>query len=86
MGYKTSRVVLYDSILDEEHQRAMEEARRISSMLGLEMEVVVAKRWGLFGRILSSLGLAGSGHPAIVVSPSYGAFSCGSSQAAARAR
>ena len=70
VGHRTDRIVLYDSRLDEEHQRALEEAQRISRMLCLDLEVVPSTRWGLFGRILASLGLGGLGRPTIMVSPS----------------
>ena len=75
LGTATDRLIRYDRFLDEEHQTAVEKARRISDDLGLDLEIVDLGRQGFFGRLLSSLGLGGRGGPTIVVSPSYGASS-----------
>lgn len=69
MGTRSNRVILYGSVLDEGHRRAIEEGQRLSCDLGLELEVVDASKKGLFGRVRSSLGLGGAGGPTLVVSP-----------------
>jgi len=69
IGSRTDRMVVFDSRLDEAHRRAINEGRRLSCALGLELEVIdSAKRGGLRG-VLSYLG-GRSGGPTIVVSPS----------------
>jgi hypothetical protein len=79
LGYQTNRITLYGRELDAEHQRAVEEARRISDLLGHEIEVVHSGKWGLLGRVLSSLGFDGFGRPSIEVSPACPACSSPSS-------
>ncbi len=73
MGSRTNRVVLYDYVLDGEQTRAIEEGRRLSCNLGLELEVVDRSQMGLFRRVLSSFGRNASSHPMVVVSPSISA-------------
>jgi hypothetical protein len=65
----TSRQVLYDYVLDEDHQRAIEEARRLAGNLCLDLEVVDSGRQGFLGRLASSLGRRATGNPTVVVSP-----------------
>lgn len=67
MGTKTSRLVVYDYVLDEEHRRAIEEGRRLSSNLGLDLEVIDTSRRGGFGRALSSLRFWGIQGPRLLV-------------------
>jgi hypothetical protein len=69
IGMQTRRAVLYDRSLDTEHQKAIEEGRRLSDSLGGHLEVVDASKSGLFGRVLASLGRRELDRPAIVVAP-----------------
>jgi len=66
MGTETSRLIVYDYILDEEHRRAVEEGKRLSSSMGLDLEVVDASRRGVFGRAFSSF-LSRSRGPQLLV-------------------
>ena len=68
-GFQTRRAVIYESVLDDEHRRAIEEGDRLACNLGLELEVIDQSRFGLFRRVLSSLGRDGSGNVGVVVSP-----------------
>lgn len=86
LGYRTDRITIYGPKLDGEQQRAVEEARRISSMLGLEIEVVHSGKWGFLGRVLSSLGFDGFGRPSIEVSPAFDACCSSPSSSYLRAR
>ena len=61
--------VLYDYVLDEDHQKAIKEARKLASNLCLDLEVIDSGRQGFFGRLLSSLGRRGAGNPTVEVSP-----------------
>jgi len=69
IGLQTRRAVLYDTSLDTTHRKAIEEGRRLSDTLGLQLEVVDASKSGLFDRVLAMLGRNGLDHPAIVVAP-----------------
>jgi hypothetical protein len=68
-GTKTNRRILYDYVLDEDHQKTIEEAHKLACSLGLPLEIVDSGRQGFFGRLLSSLGRGGVGNPTVVVSP-----------------
>jgi len=70
IGLQTRRAVLYDTSLDATHRKAIEEGRRLSDTLGLQLEVVDASKSGLFARVLAMLGRNGLDHPAVVVAPS----------------
>jgi hypothetical protein len=69
VGTRSSRLVVYDYTLDEQHRRAVEEGQRIACNLGLELEVVDRSRSGLFARVLSSLGGRSRGGLKMVVTP-----------------
>ena len=66
---RTDRRVLYDYVLDDDHQKAIEEARKLARALSLDLEIVDSARRGFFGRLLGSLGRGGAGNPTIEVSP-----------------
>ena len=70
MGTRLTRQVLYRYILDDDHQRTIDEASRLARRLCLDLEVVDSGRQGFFGRLLSSLVRRGASAPTIVVSPS----------------
>ncbi len=86
MGSKTHRVVLYDYILDGDQKKAVDEGRRLSCDLGLELEVVDRSQMGLLKRMLSSFGRNGSSYPMVVVSPSSIAAPSNPSSALTRGR
>jgi len=69
MATTTDHKVLYDFVLDEEHQRAIEEARKLAGSLCLDLEVIDSGRQGFIARLLSHLGRGGAGNPTIEVSP-----------------
>ena len=69
VGMHTRRVVLYGTSLDTEHQKAIEEGRRLSETLGLPLEIVDASKSGFFERIRGLFGWRGLDRPAIVVAP-----------------
>ena len=69
VGSTTSRVVLYDTHLDESHKKAIRESRRLSCKLGLELEVVDASKAGPLGRLLSLVRRGASQRPAFLVAP-----------------
>jgi len=64
-GYATQAVV-FGSILDESDVRAVEEARRVSCRLGLELEVVDRSKLGALGKLLFAFG----GAPSISITTS----------------
>lgn len=69
LGTTRNSLTLYDSSLDDNHRKAIEEGRKLACNLGLGLEVVDASTSGLFRRIRSSLRLSGSSLPSLVVSP-----------------
>lgn len=69
VGARRNRLVLYGSVLDEQHRRAIEEGDRISRSLGLQLEIVDASKQGILRRLLSSLGRATPHGPTLVVAP-----------------
>jgi len=81
MGTVRNRQVLYRYVLDEDHQRTIEEASELARRLCLELEVVDSGKQGLLGRLLSSLGRRGARNPTIVVSPTVSAMNPDSSPA-----
>ncbi len=75
LGSVPSRLVLYGTSLDEEHQHAIDEAQKLACNLGLGLEVVDESRSGLLGRFMSRIGLSDSRSPTVVVSPAPTAVS-----------
>jgi len=69
MGTRMNRRVVYDYVLDEDHQRTIAEARKLARSLCLDLEVVDSGKQGLFRRLLSSFGRRGVNAPSVVVSP-----------------
>jgi len=70
MGTRRGRLVTYDDVLDDAHKKAIEEGRRLSCSLGLDLEVVDRSKAGPFRRLLSLLSEDGSARINVVVSPS----------------
>jgi hypothetical protein len=66
---RSNRIVLYDYVLDEDHKRAIEEGRRLSRRLGLELVVVDVSKQGVLRRMLTSLDFGASRGPTLVVAP-----------------
>ena len=69
MGTRVTRNVMYRYVLDEDHQRTIEEASKLASRLCLDLEVVDSGKQGLLARLLSSLGRRGGSNTTVVVSP-----------------
>lgn len=69
IGSTTSRVVQYGLELDETHQQAISEGRRLSCRLGLDLEVVDVSKLGLFRRLLSLVRWGISNQPAFLLAP-----------------
>lgn len=84
IGMARNRRVVYDHVLDDEHRRAIEAGRKLSSDLGIELEVIDAGRRNVLGRVLSSLGL-GSNSPSLQVT-SHGAVGQSPAQITATSR
>ena len=84
LGAKRDRVILYDYVLDGEHERAVQEAQKISSRLGVELEVIDSGKRGFLKTLLSSLRLGRFRRPTIVVSPPLEAACSEVSQTLAR--
>jgi len=70
MGTRRNRLVTYDDVLDDAHKKAIEEGRRLSCDLGLDLEVVDAARRGILGRVRSSLGRGHGRGPTLEITPS----------------
>jgi len=72
LGSSTSRVVLFDSRLDESQRTAIKEGRRLSRRLGLDLEVVDASKSNPFRRLLSLVRRGDSPEPDFLVAPQAG--------------
>jgi len=81
MGTRRSRQVVYKYVLNEDHQRTIEEASELARRLCLDLEVVDSGRQGLLDRLLSSLGRRGTSNPTVVVSPSAASMNSDSAPA-----
>ncbi len=68
-GAGLERGVVFESVLDDEHRKAIEEGRRLACSLGLALEVVDQSKLGLFRRMLSSLRGSEPAGVSVVVSP-----------------
>ncbi len=68
IGSQPHRLVLYGTRLDDEHSRAIEEAKKLASSLGMGLEVIDESRSGFFSRFLARLG--GNGRSPAVRVPS----------------
>jgi hypothetical protein len=69
IGTTRNRVVLYDSRLNDEQIRAIDEGQRVSRDLGLRLEVVDRSKSNFKTRIRSFLGFADSRRPELLVTP-----------------
>jgi hypothetical protein len=69
VGSTASRVVLYDTRMDETYRAAISEGRRLSRRLGLDLEVVDVSKLSLFRRLLSLVRWGTSDQPAFLVAP-----------------
>lgn len=65
---RRERVVVYESVLDEDQRRAVDEGHRLACNLGLELEVIDESKRSIFKRLWSSFGRSSSGIPGVVVS------------------
>ena len=64
-----TQAVLYEDALEGAHLRAIEEARRVSCDLGLELEVVDLAKLSPLGRLLDGLIRGFAASPSIEISP-----------------
>jgi hypothetical protein len=69
-GLRRERVVVYESVLDDEQRRAIDEGQRLARNLGLELEVVDESKFGLLKRVRSSLGGISPRSFGVTISPS----------------
>jgi hypothetical protein len=72
LGLGASRVVLFESMLDDADRTAIKEGRRLSRRLGLDLEVVDASRSNPFRRLLSLVRRGDSPEPDFLVAPQAG--------------
>jgi len=79
MGTRMNRQVLYRYVLDEDHERTIEEASKLARRLCLDLEVIDSGKQGLVGRLMSSLGRRSASNPTVVVSPPAAAIASDSS-------
>ena len=70
-GTPAVRGVVFESVLGEDHLKAIEEGHRIACSLGLELEVIDRAKSGLLGRMKSAFGLGGADAPDVVISPTH---------------
>jgi hypothetical protein len=75
LGGDGGRVVLYESILDDEHKRAVEEGKRLADQLGLELEIIDESKSSLIKRALASFGRRLQSSK-LVITPSYSPMGC----------
>ena len=76
---RTDHKVLYDYVLDEDHQRAIDEAKKLARSLCLGLEVIDSGKQGFFTRLFSSLGQGGTRNPTVELSPPAMPLASGSS-------
>ena len=69
LGSTVSHAVLFATQLDESQAEAVRESRRLSSRLGLDLEVIDASKSGPLRRLLSFVRGAAPRQPAFLVSP-----------------
>jgi hypothetical protein len=70
MGTRRNRLVVYDFVLDEEHNRAIQAGQKLACNLGLELEIIDAGKRSILGRVLSLLGRGRGGGPTLEITPS----------------
>jgi electron transfer flavoprotein alpha/beta subunit len=68
-GVDSRQVVIYDTRLDPSHLRAVEEARRLSRDLGMELKVVDLSSSNPIMRLVSALAGRGARNPSLILSP-----------------
>jgi hypothetical protein len=68
---RLGRSVVYGSRLDEEHQRAIEDGRRMADQLGLKLEIVDLSRVNALRRALAAIGSRFDQSPRLMVTQSY---------------
>ena len=71
VGTVRNRVVRYESRLDEEHLKAIEEGKKLADQMGLELEVIDGSRWNLFRRALFPFTRGRPPPPKLVITPTY---------------
>ena len=71
MSTPSVRAVEYESKLDEENLKAIEDARRIADQMGLRLEILDESRSGLITRALAALRRGFAPSPKLVITPAY---------------
>ena len=66
------RSVTYESRLDDEHLKAVEEGRRLAMQMGLPLEVIDESKASLLRRVITSSHRS-PGSPMLVITPAYAA-------------
>jgi hypothetical protein len=67
VGSERSSAVVYEPSYDSSHERAIEEGRKLSSDLGLGLEVVDKSRWNPVRRLVSALATGSARRPTLVL-------------------
>ncbi|HXY56764.1 MAG TPA: hypothetical protein VEH01_04030 [Nitrososphaerales archaeon] len=70
MGSRRNRLVVYEDVLDGAHRKAIEEGEKLSSSLGIDLEIVDRSKSGFLRRVLSNLSGGSSARINVVVCPS----------------
>ena len=72
VGTQTSQAVLYENSFDDSHLRAIEEAKKLSCNIGLDLEVVDRSTWNPLRRVVSALLSRHATSPSVVLTPLSG--------------
>ncbi len=70
-SYPGGHAVVYESVLDDSQQRAIDEAKRLSHELGLQLEIVDAAKSNPLRRTLSALISLGRSQPSLTLTTSW---------------
>jgi hypothetical protein len=70
IGNDVNRRIIFQPALDANHQRAVDEGRRLAAEMGLKLEVVDEAKSNFLRRAIRSLGGGFSTSPKLVITPS----------------
>jgi hypothetical protein len=71
LGSVSHREIIYETRLEEDHVKAIEDGRRLADQLGLKLEIIDESRLSLARRVLTLLVGGLSQSPKLVITPSY---------------
>jgi hypothetical protein len=74
---RLGRSVVYGAKLDEEHQRAIADGRRVADQLGLQLEIIDLSKASALRRALAAIGSRFDQSPRLMVTQSYAAAAVG---------